>query len=153
MELTFKRRKNELAGWDVFSTEEYPLFTVQSHSLWSWNLSIYNSDGMEVGSLKSRFLSFQYAYELFVNELPIGTLKLHSAFSKPFFTLDYLDWRIEGSTWNNIWYAYDKDGNLIMEINREVHTFSYSYVAEILYPEHALFCTFIVLTIQATYQK
>lgn len=152
MELTFKHRAYELQGWDVYDDAQSHLFFVKSNSWWHWDVSVCGADGKEIGSIKQKNFSFQYLFNLYTDGLHIGDIKYHATLSNPYFTLDHLDWKIEGNVWNNLWLVTDRDNNLLMEINREWVSFQYTYSATLLYPEHAFICTLIVMAISMTFR-
>lgn len=149
MRLLFKQRMfSWFDSYDVYDENENVVFTVKGQLSWGHCFKIYDKNGIEVGVLKEKVLSFLPVFEIYIGNRLVGRIKKELTLFRPKFNLDFNGWRAEGDFWEWDYSVYD--GNVqVMSVSKKIWNFTDTYEINVLDDENALAGLLITLAIDA----
>lgn len=110
------------------------------------SISLYNMKGSLLVKVKQANLSILPKFDLYVREKKVGTVSKHMAFSKPYFKVSKLDWKVTGD-FEHTRYQIRHHSQLIAEIEKNCFWRGDFYALNILEPHHAPICVVIALIV------
>ena len=148
MKLIFKQR---ILSWfdryDIYNENGDVEYTVKGELAWGHQLRIYDSSYNEVGMIKQRILTLLPAFDLYINNNHIGSIKREFTFLKPKYYFDFNDWKVEGDWIGWDYQIVDSSSSLIATITKELFKFSDTYIIDVENPDNALCALLSVLAI------
>ncbi len=150
MKMLFKQRMfSWFDSYDIYDEWGDVLFTVKGELAWGHQLRIYDKNGIEVGLVKQKVLTFLPKYELFCREEYIGCIFKELSFFKPRFNIDFCGWQIEGDWFEWNYSITDATGDNIASVSKEIWNWTDTYSIEVKDSKDALYCLMLVLAIDA----
>ena len=116
--------------------------------LFSWGKKLHVMDawGNEAAFIQQKLLSFLPRYDVFAGDNYIAQIKKEFTFLVPRYTIEGLNWTIEGDLWAHN-YVILQDGITVVSIQKEWFTWGDSYALDIASPEHEIYALAVVLAI------
>lgn len=150
MRLIFKQR---LFAWfdsyDIYYENGQVAYTVKGQLAWGHCLKIYDSTGMEVGTVKEKVLTFLPQFELYLENQYVGKVTKEFTFLRPKFTIDCGGWTVDGNFMEWDYAIRDHNGRQVAYVSKEVLNLTDTYVMDIAEPGDALMVLMLVLAIDA----
>lgn len=150
MRLLFKQR---LFSWfdsyDIYNEYGETVYQVQGKLDWGHCLKIYDGEGMEVGTVKEKILTFLPKFELFLGNQYVGSINKELTFLKPKFSLDFNGWTVEGNWLEWDYQISDADGDIVAVVSKQVLNWSDTYIIDVDDRQDPLCALMIVLAIDA----
>ena len=109
-------------------------------------LHVYDMLGREAAFIKQELMTFLPCFTVYTGGREIGRVRKEFSFLVPRYSIDGLDWEIEGSFWEHE-YRITRNGVPIVTISKEWMTWGDSYELDIADPAHELLALAVVLTI------
>ena len=109
-------------------------------------LHVFDVCGNEVLFIKEKITFGLPKYEIYSENRLIATIKREFTFFKPRYTIEGLNWQVEGEFWCHD-YTVTNGNMTIVSITKEWMTWGDSYVLSISNPMDELFALSVVLTI------
>ncbi len=109
-------------------------------------LHVYDTSGREVALISQKLMTFLQKYDVYVNERHICQITKEFTFFKPRYTIDGLDWTVDGDFWDHN-YTITEHGRQIATIQKEWFTWGDCYVADIDNDINEIMALAVVLTI------
>ncbi len=150
MKLLFKQRFfSWFDSYDIYDEFERPVYTVQGQLAWGHCLKIFDSQGMEVGTVKEKVLTWLPKFEIYEGDSYIGSISKEFSFLKPRYNIDFNGWHIEGDFMEWDYNITDAGGHRIASVSKELFHLTDTYVLDIANPADALYVLMMVLAIDA----
>lgn len=150
MKMLFKQR---LFSWfdsyDIYDEAGEILYTVKGELAWGHQLRIYDKNGLEVGLVKQKVLTFLPKYELYTDANYIGCIYKELSFFKPRFTIDFCGWQIEGNWFEWNYSITDALGEFVATVSKELWNWTDTYTIDVNNSKDALYALMLVLAIDA----
>ena len=150
MRLLFKQRFfSWFDSYDIYNEAGESLFTVKGQLSWGHCLKIFDANGVEVGLVKERILTFLPKFELYLHGQYLGCISREFTFFKPKYNIDCNGWHVEGNfmEWD---YTIDAPGGRrVAEISKELFRWTDTYVIDVHDPRDAVCALMLVLAIDA----
>lgn len=150
MKMLFKQR---LFSWfdsyDIYDEAGEVLFTVKGELAWGHMLRIYDKNGMAVGLVKQKILTFLPKFELYENDEYIGCIYKEFSFFKPRFNIDFCGWQVVGNLFEWDYTITDALGDRVASVSKEIWSWTDTYSIEVNDSKDALYALMLVLAIDA----
>lgn len=150
MKMLFKQR---LFSWfdsyDIYDEAGVVLFTVKGELAWGHMLRIYDKNGMAVGLVKQKILTFLPKFELYENDEYIGCIYKEFSFFKPRFNIDFCGWQVDGNLFEWDYTITDALGDRVASVSKEIWSWTDTYSIEVNDSKDALYALMLVLAIDA----
>lgn len=150
MRMLFKQRFfSWFDSYDIYDEEGKVLFTVEGQPSWGHCLHILDSQGVHIGTVQQKVLTFLPKFELYAYGEYWGCLVKEFSLLFPRFTIDTSDWVIAGSfgEWEYTIESAGRGG--IASISKELFQWTDTYVIDVTDPADALAALMAVLAIDA----
>ena len=150
MKLLFKERLfSWLGSYDIYGEDGTTIYTVRGKLAWGHCFKVFDAMGREVGMIKERVMSWMPRFEISIEGRVVGEIRKAFTFFKPKFTIDYMDWQVEGSftEWN--YRIYNSSTLLIATVKKEIFNWTDTYTIDISDPSDSLAALMLVLAIDA----
>ena len=150
MKLLFKQRFfSWFDSYDIYNEAGETVYTVEGKLSWGHCLHILDAAGNHIGTVKERVLTLLPKFELYENDVYIGSIQKAFTFFAPKFDIDCNGWQVEGD-----WFEWDYDirsarGARVATISKQLFRWSDTYVIDVADPNHALCALMVVLAIDA----
>ncbi len=150
MKLLFKQRMfSWFDSYDIFYENGQTAYTVKGQLSWGHCLKIYDAQGTEVGTVKERVLTFLPQFEIYSGDRYLGSIRKEFTFFTPRFTIDFLDWQVEGSFLEWDYTVCTATGRTVAAVSKELFHWADTYVIDVADPADALPALMLVLAIDA----
>ena len=150
MKLLFKQRFfSWLDSYDIYNENGDTVFTVRGELAWGHCLKVYDANGLEIGTVKERVLTFLPKFEIYLGDNYVGCIEKEFSFFKPRFNIDYNGWHVEGDFFEWDYSIQDSYGREIAQVTKELFNWTDTYVIDVIDPEDALSALMLVLAIDA----
>ncbi|MDE7326705.1 MAG: LURP-one-related family protein [Lachnospiraceae bacterium] len=154
MKLLFRQRIfSWFDSYDIFDENENTVFTVKGQLSFGHCLNIYDASGQYLATVKEKVLTFLPRFELYLaspsGNRYIGCIQKEFSFLRPKFHIDINGWYIEGNFIEWDYQVFDRGGQLIATVNKELFHFSDTYTIDIARPTDVLCALMLVLAIDA----
>lgn len=150
MKLLFKQRFfSWLDSYDIYNENGDTVFTVRGELAWGHCLKVYDANGLEIGTVKERVLTFLPKFEIYLGDSYVGCIEKEFSFFKPRFNIDYNGWHVEGDFFEWDYSIQDSYGREIAQVTKELFNWTDTYVIDVIDPEDALSALMLVLAIDA----
>ena len=150
MRLIFKQR---LFAWfdsyDIYYENGQVAYTVKGQLAWGHCLKIYDSTGLEVGTVKEKVLTFLPQFELYLENQYVGKVTKEFTFLRPKFNIDCGGWTVDGNFMEWDYAIRDHNGRQVAYVSKEALNLTDTYVMDIAEPGDALMVLMLVLAIDA----
>ncbi len=150
MKLLFKQRFfSWLDSYDIYNEAGETVFTVRGELAWGHCLKVYDANGLEIGTVKERVLTFLPKFEIYLGQSYVGCIEKEFSLFKPRFNIDYNGWHVEGDFFEWEYSIHDNYGREIAQVSKELFNWTDTYVIDVVNPEDALSALMLVLAIDA----
>ncbi len=152
MKLLFKQRFfTWFDSYDIFDENGNTVYTVEGQFSWGKCLHILDRNGAHVATIRQRLLTFLPAFDLYLGdeEEYLGCITKEFSFFTPSFSIDYMDWQVEGDWFEWDYEIMDASGAVVAEVSKDVFRFMDTYCMDIRDPADALHVLLLVLAIDA----
>lgn len=150
MKLLFKQRFfSWLDSYDIYNEAGETVFTVRGELAWGHCLKVYDANGLEIGTVKERVLTFLPKFEIYLGQSYVGCIEKEFSLFKPRFNIDYNGWHVEGDFFEWEYSIQDNYGREIAQVSKELFNWTDTYVIDVVNPEDALSALMLVLAIDA----
>lgn len=150
MKLLFKQRiLSWFDSYDIYDEEGNTIYVVKGQLAWGHCLKIFDNCGNEQGTVQERIFRLLPHFDLYVADRKIGSVQKQFTFFSPVYDIDFNGWQAKGSFtgWN--YSIFDRHGEIIAEIRKELFHLSDTYVIDVKKDEDSLYCLMFVLAIDA----
>lgn len=154
MRLLFKQRIfSWFDSYDIYDDNGNTVFIVKGQLSWGHRLNIYDASEQYLATVQEKVLTFLPRFELYIAGVSgnryIGNIQKEFSFFRPKFHIDVNGWYIEGDFFEWDYQVFDRNGELIATVSKELFHFSDTYIIDIARPEDALCALMLVLAIDA----
>lgn len=150
MKMLFKQR---LFSWfdsyDIYDEQGNTLFTVKGQLSWGHCFKVYDADENYVGMVKERVLTFLPAFEIYIGDDHVGTIRKEFTFFTPKFNIDYNGWYVDGNFLGWDYAVIDSSDEKIADISKEILNWTDTYVIDVYDDANALDALMLALAIDA----
>ncbi len=150
MRLLFKQR---LFSWfdsyDIFNEAGETVYTVKGKLSWGHCLKIYDSVGMEIGTVKEKLFTFLPKFELYFGEQYVGCIAKEFSFFRPRYNIDCNGWSVEGNFFEWDYNILGDTGLCVANISKQLLNWTDTYVIDVYDEQDALMALMLVLAIDA----
>ncbi len=136
--------KDRFTVKDVSGVDRY----LVEGELFSWGKKLHVMDdfGNEQAFIQQKLWSFLPRYDVFIGGRHIAEIKKEFTFLRPRYTIEGLNWMIEGDFWDHH-YEITQCGRTVVSIQKEWFTWGDSYVLDITSPQDEIYALAVVLAI------
>ncbi len=150
MKLLFKQRIfSWLDSYDIYDEAGNAVFSVEGKLSWGHKLEIHDAAGNTVGVVKERIFKFLPTFDIYLGDNVIGSVTKEFTFFKPRYTLDFLDWQIDGDIFGWDYTVTDGAGQTVAVISKRLFNWSDTYELDIADGVPAIYVLMAVLAIDA----
>jgi uncharacterized protein YxjI len=150
MKLLFKQRFfSWFDSYDIYDEAGRTVYTVKGQLAWGHCLKIYDAQGVEIGTVKERILTFLPKFEMYLKDRYIGCISKEFTFFRPKFNIDYNGWFVDGDWFEWDYQILNNAGRPIASISKELLNWTDTYVIDVHNPQDALYVLMLVLAIDA----
>ena len=150
MKLLFKQR---LFSWfdsyDIYNEAGQTVYTVKGQLAWGHCLKIYDAQGVEIGTVKERILTFLPKFEMYLGNRYIGCISKEFTLFRPKFNIDCNGWQVNGDWFEWDYQILDGSGRPVANVTKEIWNWTDTYVIDVINPNDALCALMLVLAIDA----
>lgn len=150
MKLLFKQRFfSWLDSYDIYNENGDVVFTVRGELAWGHCLKIYDANGLEIGMVKERVLTFLPKFEIYQYGNYAGCISKEFTFFIPKYNIDYNGWKVEGDFFEWDYTICDSKACVVASISKQLFNWTDTYVIDVVDPADALGALMLVLAIDA----
>jgi uncharacterized protein YxjI len=150
MKLLFKQRFfSWFDSYDIYDEAGRTVYTVKGQLAWGHCLKIYDAQGVEIGTVKERILTFLPKFEMYLKDRYIGCISKEFTFFRPKFNIDYNGWFVDGDWFEWDYQILSNAGRAVASISKELLNWTDTYVIDVHNPQDALYVLMLVLAIDA----
>jgi len=150
MKLRFKQRFfSWLDSYDVFDDAGNTVFSVEGKLSLGHCLHIHNEFGVHIATLRERIFTFLPAFEMYVGDTLVGTVKKEFTFFSPRFRMECRDWTVEGDFFEWDYRILRGDGRCVAVVEKELFRMTDTYTIDVADEADALAALLVVLAIDA----
>lgn len=150
MRLLFKQRMfSWFDSYDIYDENGEVLYSVEGKPSWGHCLVINNRQGQTVGTIKQKIFSFLPTFDIYRDDVLIGSIHKEFSFFKPVFSIDMKGWEVNGSFLEWDYEVTDASGNSIATVSKELFNWTDTYVIDVTNSADALYVLMLVLAIDA----
>ncbi|MBR2048697.1 MAG: LURP-one-related family protein [Oscillospiraceae bacterium] len=137
----------------VLSASGEPRYFVEGEVFtWGKKLHVYDAYEREVAFIKQELFTWLPEYAVFTDGREIARVRKEFSFFRPRYTIDGLNWQVEGSFWEHE-YRITKNGRPIVSIEKEWMTWGDCYELNIADPGDEIMALAVVLTIDCVAEQ
>ncbi len=119
------------AKFEIYNENEEIVYTAEAKFSFGGRLILYNTFGAELGVVKGVPFSFLPRYEIYKEDVFLGSVRKKFSFFKPFFEIDYNGWTLEGSFSELEYRLNAPDGSPVASISRKAFSWTDRYFVSI----------------------
>lgn len=150
MKLLFKQRMfSWFDSYDISYENGAAAYTVKGQLSWGHCLKIFDPAGREVGAVQERVLTLLPRFEVYAGGRYLGSIRKEFTFFTPRYTIDFLDWQVEGSFLEWDYTVRTAAGQTVAVVSKELFHWTDTYVIDVINPADALPALMLVLAIDA----
>ena len=148
MKMLIKQRFFSLFdSYDVYDENDEVLYVCKGQFSWGHTLKVLDQNERELGMIKEKVWSFLPKFEVYKNDVLIGTIAKEFTLFKPKFNIDYNSWKVEGDVFSWDYEVKDKDDNLVATIKKKIWKLTDTYEIDVVNREDCLNVLMLVLAI------
>ena len=150
MKLFFKQRFfSWFDSYDIYNEAGETVYTVEGKLSWGHCLHILDAAGNHIGTVKERVLTLLPKFELYENDVYIGSIQKAFTFFAPKFDIDCNGWQVQGSFMEWDYQVTEPCGALVATVTKELFHWTDTYVIDVVNPADALRALMLMLAIDA----
>ncbi|MBR2745222.1 MAG: hypothetical protein IKD99_00705 [Erysipelotrichaceae bacterium] len=130
----------------LYDSHNNPVYTYRNQTLFFPQIDLFRY-GEKVGHVKKNFTFFLRQYDIFVKERTVDTLNQQFTLFRQELQLERLGWTIKGDFLALSYQIYDRNGNMICEVDQELFHLTRQYYVNILDESQELLIILVVLAI------
>ncbi|MBQ3384516.1 MAG: hypothetical protein IJG59_04795 [Erysipelotrichaceae bacterium] len=130
----------------LYDSHNNPVYTYRNQTLFFPQIDLFRY-GEKVGHVKKNFTFFLRQYDIFVKGRMIDTLNQQFTLFRQELQLERLGWTIKGDFLALSYQIYDRNGNMICEVDQELFHLTRQYYVNILDESQELLIILVVLAI------
>ena len=149
MKLLFKQRFfSWFDSYNIYDEAGNTVYTVEGKLAWGHCLHILDAAGNHIGTVKERVLTLLPKFELYENDVYIGSIQKAFTFFAPKFDIDCNGWQVQGDFMG--WEYEITDGQRqVAAISKELLHWTDTYVIDVADGRDGLCALMVVLAIDA----
>ena len=150
MKLLFKQRFfSWFDSYDIYNEEGQTVYTIKGQLSFGHCLKIYDSQGLEIGTVKERILTFLPKFEMYIGERYVGCISKEFTFFRPKFNIDCNGWKVDGDWFEWDYQILNSSGIPVANVSKEIWNWTDTYVIDVFDPQNVLCALMLVLAIDA----
>ena len=150
MKLLFKQRMfSWLDSYDIYNFAGETVYTVKGQLAWGHCLKIFDANGLYVGMVKQRLLTFMPKFDIYIGEQYVGCISREFTFFRPQYRIDCNGWYVEGNFFEWDYRVLDQGGRCVATVSKEFFNWTDTYSIDVEDPRDALYALMLVLAIDA----
>lgn len=150
MKLLFKQRFfSWLDSYDIYNENAETVYTVKGQFAFTHTLKIFDSNSVEVGTVRETLISWLPKFEMYIGDRYVGCVKKEFTFFTPKFSVDCNGWFVKGDFFEWDYEIYDCNGTLVAVVSKELFNFTDTYSIDLKDDSNALGVLMLVLAIDA----
>ena len=130
----------------LYDSHNNPVYTYRNQTLFFPQIDLFRY-GEKVGHVKKNFTFFLRQYDIFVKERTVDTLNQQFTLFRQELQLERLGWTIKGDFLALSYQIYDRNCNMICEVDQELFHLTRQYYVNILDESQELLIILVVLAI------
>ncbi|MBQ1521934.1 MAG: hypothetical protein IIZ74_04160 [Erysipelotrichaceae bacterium] len=130
----------------LYDSHNNPVYTYRNQTIFFPQIDLFRY-GEKVGHVKKNFTFFLRQYDIFVKERMIDTLNQQFTLFRQELQLERLGWTIKGDFLALSYQIYDRNGNMICEVDQELFHLTRQYYVNILDESQEMLIILVVLAI------
>ena len=150
MKLLFKQR---LFAWfdsyDIYYEDGSVAYTVKGQLSWGHKLNIYNRNGDYVGTVKERIIKVLPAFDIYIGENHLGTIRKDLSLLSHRYNIDYKGWSVKGNFLGWDYEVIDANKDLVAVVSKALLRITDTYVIDVLDGYDEVAVLMLVLAIDA----
>lgn len=150
MKLYFKQRFfSWFDSYDIYDEQGNTMYVVKGQLAWGHCLKIFDSNGIEIGMIKEKIISFLPKFEVYVDGQYTGCISKKFTWFTPKFEIDFRGWHVDGDLFQWNYVIKDQNDEIIATITKELFNITDTYVIEVKNNADNLAALMLVLAIDA----
>lgn len=150
MKLLFKQRLfSWMDSYDIFDDAGQTVYTVKGVFGFGHRLRIFNAAGVEEGIVKEKVISWLPKFEIYRNELLVGTIHREFTFFKPRYNIDFNGWKVTGNWTEWDYTVLNAYGQTVATVSKQIWKLTDTYVLDVVNLQDAIYVLMLVLAIDA----
>ena len=130
----------------LYDSHNNPVYTYRNQTIFFPQIDLFRY-GEKVGHVKKNFTFFLRQYDIFVKGRMIDTLNQQFTLFRQELQLERLGWTIKGDFLALSYQIYDRNGNMICEVDQELFHLTRQYYVNILDECQEMLIILVVLAI------
>ncbi|MBQ1341103.1 MAG: hypothetical protein IIY33_01340 [Erysipelotrichaceae bacterium] len=130
----------------LYDSHNNPVYTYRNQTIFFPQIDLFRY-GEKVGHVKKNFTFFLRQYDIFVKGRMIDTLNQQFTLFRQELQLERLGWTIKGDFLALSYQIYDRNGNMICEVDQELFHLTRQYYVNILDESQEMLIILVVLAI------
>ena len=150
MKLLFKQKFfSWFDSYDIYNEAGETVYTVQGQLAWGHCLKIFDAQGVEIGTVRERVLTFLPKFEIYLGDNYIGCISKELTLFRPKFNIDFNGWRMAGDWLEWDYQILSGSGKPVASVSKELLNWTDTYIIDVYDPQDALCALMLVLAIDA----
>ncbi len=150
MKLLFKQRFfSWFDSYDIYNEAGQTVYTVKGQLSWGHCLKIYDAQGVEIGTVRERILTFLPKFEMYLGDRYVGCISKELTLFRPKYNIDCNGWHVDGDWFEWDYRILNSAGRQIANVTKELFNWTDTYVIDVENPQDALCALMLVLAIDA----
>ena len=150
MRLTFKQKALSLLdSYEVFDDKENVVYTVKGKFALGKSFEVYDRNGRMVGAIKQKLMVLMPQFDIYQDDIYVGSIKRKFAFGKQDFSIEYKDWHVNGDYFGREYNVVDSKARIIARIAKMRFQWTDTYVLDTRDDNDALAVLMLVIAIDA----
>ncbi len=150
MKLLFKQRMfSWFDSYDIYDEAGNTLYEVKGQLSWGHCLKIFDAAGRELGMVQQRVLTFLPAFDIYMHDEFVGSIKKEFTFFMPAYDIDFMGWHVEGDFLEWDYEITNGAGQCVATVSKQLFNWTDTYIIDVANPRDALAALMLVLAIDA----
>lgn len=150
MRLTFKQKAISLLdSYEVFDDKENTVYTVKGKFAFGKSFEVYDRNGRMVGAIKQKLMVLMPQFDIYQDDICVGSIKRKFAFGRQNFDIEYQDWHVNGDYMGREYSVVDSKAHIVARIAKMRFQWTDTYVLDIPNDADALSILMLVIAIDA----
>ena len=150
MKLLFKQRFfSWFDSYDIYDEMGNTVYVVKGELSWGHQLRIYDPYGNEVGLIKEKILTWFPKFEMYLNDIYVGSINKEFSLFRPKFNIDCKGWHIDGDWFEWDYAIFDHTNSHVATVSKELWNWTDTYIIDVRDSKDAIYALMLVLAIDA----
>jgi uncharacterized protein YxjI len=134
-------------SYNVYDENGNVVYIIKGKLAWGHKFVICDANGIELGCINERIITFLPEFEIYKNNLKVGAIKQKLSVFKPKYTCDLNDYEIDGD-FLGLNYEVKKSNNVVATVTKKFFSITDTYTID-CQKEDAFNILLIVVAIDA----